>query len=72
MEKINKLTLVLFLIAVVLVISGFVLHFYYGPVTLKYALIGGFLFFLGMLIFVILIVFSLVCKIKTHIKRKKI
>jgi len=64
----NKLRWLLFFIGVIMVISGFVLHFYYGPVKIRYAVIGALMIFVGILLFVILIIMYILYKIKGRLK----
>lgn len=69
MTKTSKLRIALLLIGIVMVIVGFILHFYYGPVYVRWAVIGGLMFFLGILIFVILIILSIVCRVRKGIEK---
>ena len=63
--------LFLFLAGIVLMIAGFVLHFYYGPVYIKFAVIGALLFFFGISLLLILILGSIFHRLKKSLKKIK-
>ncbi len=64
----NKLRWFLFFIGIIMVISGFVLHFYYGPLKVRYAVIGALMIFFGILLSVILVIMFMLYRIKSRLK----
>ncbi len=71
MVKINKKRFALFLIGIIMLIVGFVLHFYYGPVYIRWAVIGGVVFFLGFLLIVVLVIMGIICRVRIGVKKEK-
>lgn len=69
--KKKKLMLGLFLIGIIMVIVGSVLHFYYGPVSWKAVFIGATMLFLGILLIVIVVVMSMLGLMRGGLRKIK-
>jgi len=69
MKKISELEIALLIIGVILVIAGFILHFYYGPVRVRYAVVGAVMIFLGILLMVIVIIMLIIGGMRRELKK---
>ncbi len=61
----------LFLIGIIMVMAGSVLHFYYGPVSWKAVFIGAAMIFLGILLIVIVVVMSMLGLMRGGLRKIK-